>query len=219
MTYKHVVNVGGFRYTKELVIGAVILLTLTGVYFGYRFYNNSQEHYAHRLFAQNLEEYERVMQEGKAEDWASMETLFKLGYDQYSKSSLAPYFLIYQAESLEKQGKQGSLDLLDKAVNLMSSSSPLLFVYKTKLALMRLDASDMATHKIGVEDLKVLAADTKNPNNDVAAYYLGLFYWTHDNVVKAQEAWKPLFELQKTTNNLGQSPWAALAQEKLAQLA
>lgn len=204
------------RYSKELAIGAIAALALGGAYYGYRWYNAGQEEVAQRMFAQNVQEYDRAVQEGKKEDWASIEAIFKLGYSQYSGSSLAPYFLVYQAQALIKQDKmQEAKEVLDKAVSSMSSSSPLQPLYAMKLALMTMDTDA----KAGIDQLQTLANDSSNKFSDAAAYYLGEYYWTHNEGGKAKEVWQKMIETTKTDKKLGQSPWAAMAQTTLEQVA
>lgn len=202
--------------TMAVTIGLVVGLVLLGGFYSYRWYRAGQEEVAQRMFSQNVQEYERVMHEGKNEDWASLETLFKLGYNQYSHSVLAPFFLIYQAQAMIKQDKsQEAREVLAKAVDAMSSSSPLYPLFKIKLALITMDTNAQEA----VAQLQALANDTASHFNDAAAYYLGEYYWLNNEDAKAKEVWQKMIDATKTDKKLGQSPWASMAQEKLAQRA
>jgi len=204
-------------WSKELIFAAALLLVIAGAYFGYRWHTNNKNQAAHMLFAQNLEELERISQEGNKEDWESVETLFKLGYDQYPKSSLAPYFLIYQGQALLKQGKlDEARDIINLAVEKLPSDCPVLGLYKVKVALMGLDSKAQSTVDASLEQLQALAKNTELHVQDVAGYHLGLYYWVHNQMAKAQEVWLAMIEAVKTTEKTGQSPWAAKAQEMLA---
>lgn len=211
-----------FKYAKELAFACVIIALCVGGYYGYRWYNKNQEQAAHQLFARNVEEFEREVEEGKAEGWQNVETLFQLGYDQHSKSSLAPYFLIYKAEAMIRQNKDAT-KVLEDALNQMPNNSPIKSLYGTKLALMLLDTktdtqeAEDARNK-GIDMLKNIAADTSSTGNDVASYYLGLYYWNNNDMNQAKEVWGKLIDTQKDVQKLGQSPWALLAQEKLGQI-
>ena len=68
----------------------------------------------------------------------------------------------------------------------------------------------------GLEELRQLATDTTNKNNDSAQYYLGLYYWAHNDLTTAINTWKELVASQ-AHERLAASPWASLAKEKLAQ--
>jgi len=208
------------KYAKEFALAVVIVALAAGSYYGYRWWTKNKDEAAHVLFAQNLEEFERMSQEGKAEDWVAIETLFKLGYDQYPKSSLAPYFLIYQSQAQLKQNKfDEALTTLDRAIAAMPGNSPVHGFYQTKAALMRLDSKNTDTHALGLEQLRAMTRDEKNLAYDVAAYHLGLYYWTNNDMVNAKEVWQKLIDATRSSEKPGQSPWAAQAQEKLTQIA
>jgi predicted negative regulator of RcsB-dependent stress response len=219
---------GDFKYIKELLLAIVIIGLAVGGYFGFRWYQSNQEYAVHQLFAHNVEEFERVLEEGKPEDWANIETLFQLGHDQHPKSTFAPLFLLYKAEAMIKQNKDAKSIIAD-AISALPHNSPVKSLYATKLALMYLDAAQLPeadkqvaiqAHDKGLGMLKDLARDSANKNNDVAAYYLGLYYWNKNDMAQAKEAWQKLVDSQKNvTDKLGQSPWFLLAQEKLNQLA
>lgn len=199
-----------------LIIGFAVGLILLGGFYGYRWYRTNQEEIAQRVFSQSVQEYERVLKEGKAQDWASVETLFKIGYSQYSHAALAPFFLVYQAQAMIKQDKTVQAhELLSQAVNAMSPSSVLYPLFKIKLALMTMETNAQEA----VAQLQLLADDTSSHFSDAAAYYLGEYYWIHNDHLHAKEAWQKMIDATKTDKKLGQSPWALLAQEKLAQLA
>lgn len=206
----------GFTNNNSMaLIGAVVIVAAItgGGFYGYRWYRAGQEEVAQRVFSQNVQEYERVAQEGKKEDWASVETLFKIGYGQYSHSAFAPFFLLYQAEAMIKQDKNDQArEVLAQAVNSMSSSSDVYPLFKIKLALMTLDSNA----EQAVAQLKELV-HANSHFSDAAAYYLGQYYWMNNDDSKAKEVWQKMIDATKTDKKLGQSPWAALAQEKIAQ--
>jgi len=208
------------HYNREITIAILLVALSAGAYYTYRWHKQTKDNAAHLLFAQNLEELERVMQDGKQEDWASIQILFKLGYDQYPKSSLAPYFLIYQAEAMVKQGQlDQAITTMQHAVSLMPSDAPVAGLYKTKVALMELDSSNADLHKTALESLHALAKDAHSNAQDVAAYHLGLYYWSHDDMAQAKTVWTDLIDAVKSKDKTGQSPWAQKAQEKLNQIA
>lgn len=207
------------HYERELTIAIVLALLVAGAYYGYRWHTNKKNAAAHALFSQNLEELERVMQDGKQEDWASIQTLFKLGYDQYPKSSLAPYYLAYQAEAMIKQGQlEEAISTMHKAINQMPSDSPVLGLYKTKVALMELDSTIADTQKTALESLHAIAKDAGSNAQDVAAYHLGLYYWVNNDAAQAKNVWTALIEATHSKEKAGQSPWAAKAHAKLMQI-
>lgn len=219
--YTNFVESDEYEYVKQIVIGVGLAAILVGGYYGYRWYTASYEQSAHRLFAQDADEFERVGQEeGKKEDWESVAALFDRGYEEYSKSSLAPYFLMYKAEVMRKQGKteEEVFTALERALSAMPASSPLVSTYKVKMALMQLDSKSEEQRKAGIDSLTKLAADTKSSGSDAAAYYLGLWYLTQNKAAQAKEVWEKLLDAYKDAKKLGESPWAMLAKEKVTQI-
>lgn len=213
--FKDIVN---GAYNKHILIGAVVAIALGAALFGYGVYNRRYEEASFQLFAQNLEEYERMDQSAKKEDWASIALLFKMGHTQYKSSVLAPLFLAYQAQALLKQNNtQEAITVMDQAVYGMKKSSPVYGLYKAKLALMKVDSTDSNIHDAGIVLLTELAQDSSNKSSDIAAYYLGLHYWDAKDVAKAKETWEKLVGSMKD-NVKGVSPWAQQAQAKLAQI-
>jgi tetratricopeptide (TPR) repeat protein len=207
---------GDLKYAKQTAFAALAAGLIAAGYYGHRWYRVNQEQSAQQLFSHNVEEFERALEEGKKDDWANVESLFKLGYDQYSHSALAPFFLIYQAQAMLKQGKSTqAFQTIDTAVQQMSADSPLADVYKASIALMRIDSNDKETQEAGISQLQALADTPLSTGFDIASYYLGLYYMTQNNENKAKEIWQKLIDSQKDQPKMGQSPWAKLAQQKL----
>ncbi len=207
---------GDLKYGRQAALAVLAVGLMTAGYYGYRWYRINQEQAAQQLFSHNVEEFERALEEGKKEDWANVESLFKIGYDQYSRSALAPFFLIYQAQAMLKQGNNTqAFQTLDKAVQQMDANSPLADVYKASMALMRIDSNDKATQEAGVNQLQALANTPTSMGYDIASYYLGLYYMAQNNENKAQEVWQKLIDSQKGQPKMAQSPWAKMAQQKL----
>lgn len=205
---------GSSKNIIALIVAAVLVALVGGGFYGCKWYRAGQEEIAQRIFSQNVQEYERVVQEGKKEDWASVETLFKIGYNQYPHSVFAPFFLLYQSEAMIKQDKKDEArELLDKAINAMSSSSDLYPLFNIKKALLTFDLNPTQA----VDQLKALAADSSSHFSDAAAYYLGQYYWMNNDDKQAKEVWQKMIDATKTDKKLGQSPWASLAQEKITQ--
>lgn len=208
-------------FSKNSFAGIIAVIAIAAAvagagWYGYAWYRANQEDAAQRMFSQDVQEYERVVQEGKNEDWASIETLFKLGYNQYSGSAFGPFFLVYQAQALIKQNKlQEGRAVLEQATQAMAASSELYPLFKIKVALLNLDHNEQEA----VAQLQLLANDTKSHFNDAAAYYLGYYYWINNDETRAHEVWQKMINETQTHAKMGKSPWAALAQEKLAYTA
>jgi tetratricopeptide (TPR) repeat protein len=196
--------------------GAVVAVIILGL-FGYRWYSVKREEAAYKVFADCVHEYEQAR--GGQEPWSKVELLCKAGYEQYSRSHLAPYFLAFQAEAQTRQNKyEDARVAFETAMSKLSSRSPLYTIYGTKYALLRLDSSDKTLQEAGLRDLENLANDTANTNRDLALYYLGLYYWTKDETDKARATWTTLVAMN-APGQIVLSAWAVLAQEKLQFMA
>ncbi len=207
-----------FRYIRELLISVVLLPLLIAGFFGYRLYRTHKEQAAHRALATCIAEYEKVAKE-EPQMLSRVEMLCKLGYEQHENSALAPYFLAFRANVLMQQDKkEEALAIIDKMLDGMTSASPLFTIYKTKRALMQLDMSDHITQAAGLDELRQLAQDKNNMNNDIALYYVGLYHWAKNEIEESKKVWEELVST-KIDKKESASPWVALAEEKLKQIA
>lgn len=201
---------------REMVIGTCGALIVVGGVWGYRYYTNKREAGAQIAFAENIQIYHEALQ-GRADVWPHVEMKCATDYEHFKNSSLAPYFLVLKADALVHQGKiVDACGILDTVIASLPKGSPVLSLYQTKRALVKIDMPEAAKQNEGLDELRQLGADKTNTNNDVAQYYLGLYYWSHDDLTKALDIWKELVASQ-AAEKLAASPWATLAQEKLAQ--
>ncbi len=210
-------EVASQKYGTVTVLGVTLMLALGSVFGGRHLYVQSRERAASKAFTHYLQEY-RQAETLESPDWAHLSMLFKMGYDEHSGSSLAPFFLMFQADTLMKQNETTqALEAMDTALDSMNSDHSLYNAYKTKRALAKLDASDEAVQKQGLEELVALANDKNNKQQDVALYYVGLYNWNAHEVEVAKKIWTQLINSQSAEKQ-GKSPWAVQAQKFLQQI-
>lgn len=198
-----------------IVAGAALLV---GGFTYHRFNVEQREQRAHAAFAECMQEYDRAFQ-GQDDAWLNVETLCHVAYEQHTNSVLAPFFLAYQAEALIQQKKNDeALAVMDQALAAMPSSLSVTAFYAIKRALMRLDSEDQAVKDAGLQELQALADDASNNAQDVALYYLGAYQWEQDNIDGARDTWEKLQVFAQGSRD-EQSPWAVMAQDRLAVLA
>lgn len=190
---------------------------LAGGFFGYRFYTASRDQRAQKIFATAMQEYDQNAQL-KNPQWDDVALLFKLGYEQNSSSKMAPYFLMKQADALLQDGKTDEvLSLIDQALGMMSSSSPLLNLYKTKRSLVLLEQGDKQLQAAGFAALQELAQDKDNIHRDMAGFYLGQYYISRGEYDEAREVLQALVE-QQDYEQPPLSPWAERARTLLPSI-
>lgn len=199
------------------VIGAglSVLLVLAGGWYGYSYFLNQKEEAAHTILVDCFAEYEQALQ-GKAQ-WADVAKMCQAGYEKFSHTKVAPYILGVEVDALLADHKsQEALEKLDLMIAHIPADSSLFAPYKMKQALLRFDMPDSALHEQALHDLEKLADDSHNLYNDAAQFYLGLYYRNQGDQSKALKVWSKLASLNDAiSDKQGQSPWAALAQEKM----
>lgn len=194
------------------VVVAVGLMIGAAVYF--RMSRLKLEASAQQALSESLDDFNKAFD--NPELWYDVEISAKTGYKQFSSSSLAPYFLVLQAEALMQQGKiQDSLAIMDSMLKSLVTNSPLYYLFKIKYARMKLDSNDANQEASGLQDLIALSNDKKNNQQDEARYYLGLHYMNHDDLEKAHMVWQELVKAEQDSETI--SPWALMAEQALQQ--
>ncbi len=185
-----------------------------GAYYFYSVYAHEQQERAQFAFSQTLEEFHHGQK--NAELWPNAELAAKTGYRSSKSSSFGPYFLVLESQAALAQGNmQEGCKLLADALKQMGTSSPLYYLYAVKLALIKLDFDDAAIQSEGLKELEKLAHDKNNVQRDEALYYLGDYFMSQGDTVKAIHSWQELKKEFSTAQATSASPWALLADEKI----
>ncbi len=191
-----------------ILLGAAGLIC--AIVFGYSFYSRNYNQKAFAMFSESIAEYNKAMSTGNSQDFVNAERAFAASYKAYSRATISPFMLAYQADSALKSGNfDSALDLMKKAVDSIEVSSPVYYLYATKLALMQLDSKDESVKNLGKELLEKYAKTFNNPYKDMAAYYLGYQAWVVGDFELAKRNWQILSQAGND------SIWAALAGSKL----
>lgn len=114
--------IGHFKYTRTLLMAFCLFIVVAGIGFGYHWYRSSYNQNAHVALAQAIELFDRADKESTANLWDETDRALSQGYSDYSRSSLAPYFLAFQAQvALRKNdAPEKARELLQKAIDGMS---------------------------------------------------------------------------------------------------
>lgn len=218
-------EVRNLNYTALIGTAVAFFLLVFAAWRGYGWYVSSRESKAQFAMSEAFEEYDKALYEMIDEKHSPevarqrMEDAhlsFDTVLNNHSGSYLKPYAHAFEADIYWYEGKKDqALESMDQAVK-NAAGSPLIFLLKTKAALMNLDAGNKDQ---AISDLQALATDQKNPNADTAAFYLGYYYWSHRNEVKAREVWQLLEKFNNPKGLRGSvSPWLAVAQMKLGSI-
>lgn len=207
---------------------AVLIFAIIGAggYYAYQWHNNNIQKLAQKAFSESLEVYNQAMSLAFAKDasekdsmnlWAEAEIAFKTGYSQNKSSTLAPFFLVYEAQALLRQNKlDQAYEVLSEGLKKIPGNLPFSFLYQTTQALMEIDRQD--TQK-GIDRLDKLSKDKNNPLRDMAVFYLGEYYLSINEIAKARLQFESLDLTNKDVIDKSDSPWVNLAKSKLQQLA
>lgn len=213
-----------YEYSLYIAIGLGIAVAFFGGREGYRMYIASRESSAQIAMAEAFEEYDKALYnlfKGEGTQELALQQIddVKIAFDAViqnnANSSLVPYAMAFLSDVAVRKGdKKQAITVLQDGLAKMSSSAPGYHVLKTKLALIQLDAGDVNR---SLEDLHALAFDKDNSNADLAAFFLGSYYWNIHDKEKARDAWSQLKPSEKSSE-AGVSPWWAIAEGKLQQI-
>lgn len=210
---------------RDTIITIVLLVLFVVGFGGYKIYNwhiYRVQSFAQKAFSESMEIYKQAIaleagnkdhspvDKTKNNLWDEVEVSFKLGYEQNKKSTLAPFFLAFESDAQMKLGKfEEAYNNLNEAVNNFSKNSPYFYLYSIKQAVFEIDKKD---EQKGVAALNNLVNDKNNIFKDMAAFYLGEYFWSKNNVEKAKE------QYQNALAYNPESTWGNLAKIRLERL-
>lgn len=194
---------------------------LSSCFLGYRAYSLHRSQAAQRRFSTDMKQYISAVQEQPGhQNWQMIAGIFEEGAHEYENTSLAPFFLAYQAQALLKDNKLAEASkAMDRAVSLMSQDNPFYYTYSLTSILMGLDAAEAQNRPTDDLEKKLIdVAHTKNnKQRDEALFYLGRYYWYKNNMPQARATLEELISLQSTDKN-AVSPWVNQAEMLIKQI-
>ncbi len=206
------------RYMKQLTMVIAVVLVAAGGYVGYRWHMAAREQKAYHTFAEYLTEFQSAVKDDTAADWNRLVSLLNNGYAQHKTSNVAPLLLSLKADAQIRLGELIEAGAtLKQAIDALSKDSPLTPLLSVKHALLQMDATDSELQKTGLQELIALARDKDNSYKDMALFYLGRYYWAHEQVEEARNSWQELQE-GSLTERAYPSPWIHEAEQKLTQI-
>ncbi|MGB8467475.1 MAG: hypothetical protein WCE21_00570 [Candidatus Babeliales bacterium] len=184
----------------------------------HHYYSSSQrkEQAAYEAVAQLLSELDGAYQ--NPELWVEIENGAKTALMQFTNKPTRPYLQIIMAEALKEQNKiDDSYKLLDQAVAQLSLKSVFGGLFAAKAAALRLSSDQQAVREQGIALLEQLSRDSKNEHAAYATFLLAQYYdHAHEND-KATPLYEQLAQSAKNKSEFELSPFAFIAQQRLAQ--
>ena len=219
-------------YMKELFIGIVISILFGAGYIAYGWYQKRQNIQAFAALIEISKSYEQAVQKaGQLKDkstdeqaaenpWEDTQLLLEALSSVHRGSSLAPFFVMYQAEiALQAENDYDkACQLMDQGLARLSKKSIYYDMFNFKRIKMLLDSPMENVRIAALKELQTIAADEDNFYNQQALYTIGTYESYHGNMDAAVDAWKKLAGQTQSENALISSPWVSQAQEKLKTL-
>lgn len=199
---------------RTVLLGALFLATVGIIVLGYRGYKNYVAQKATSALIECTDRFDRLVAR-KEKKYASQEledlmACFEKAYEEYSSTSLAPYYLAYKSSLQLLAGNPNEgIATLKTVVDLLDSADVLYAPFAVKLALVQISSGQPEYVAAGTALLENLANRSDNPYRDMALYYKGLYPFSEGDRKEAERVWN---ELVAMTN----SSWAELARKKLA---
>jgi len=218
-------------YMKEAFIGVALAILLSAGYVTYGWYQKRQNIQAFAALVEISKSYEQAVHkanqlkdkptdEQTENPWEDTELLLEALASANSGSSLAPFFVMYQAEiALQAEGDYDkACQLMEKGVRGLSKKSAYYDMFNFKRIKMLLDSPMENVRIAALKELQTIADQSENYYAQQALYTIGAYESYYGNMEVAIEAWKKLAQQNQPENILISSPWVSQAQEKLKTL-
>jgi hypothetical protein len=210
------------KQLKYVLLSVGIAVVVTAGFVSYRWYSIHRAQAAQKHFAECLQEFNKAAQSG-SQSWGVIARIFELGAQEYSSTSMAPFFLAYQAQALLHEDKLlEAAGAMRAAVSKMSKSNELYSLYLLKSILLDMDFSDYDLGFVSsdlLQKLIDLASDKNNKQRDAALYYLGRYYVSKGEDAKARDTLQELVDMQQRSGvDEMPSAWVKEAQNILNQI-
>ena len=215
----------------SMALGLLVLSTVGGAtWFGFTKYTAHQERQAQLAFSHCSKQFDIARSSGLESDWQDLQVSADAGYKKYQRTHLAPYFLLLETQAQTLRAEKdllGAVQTMDRLIAREAKNSPLLGLLRLRKALIQIDLDEsdkivQASSQVsgngltGISELESLAYDATNNEQDAALFYLGQYYWSHDELEKAQVAWQKLASGYSSGDDSG--VWARAASQQLAHL-
>jgi hypothetical protein len=230
--YSNAIKYSKMRYVKEALIVVAALLVLGCSYFVYAWYQQRQNRHAFAALVEISKSYETALQKHREQKdtslseetenpWEDTQLLLEALASAHKNSSLAPFFVMYQAEvELHAHADYDkACQLMEQGVRRLAKNSIYYDMFNLKRIKMLLDSPMQDVRDRALAELERCGEQKNNYYAPEALYTLGAYHAYYGNMDKAIDAWKKLAQQEKLEEKaLIDSPWIHQAQETLKTL-
>lgn len=153
----------------------------------------------------------------KETNWSGIAKMFEDQYQTNKNAYIAPYFLLFQADSLLRAGDFDRACVIMKEATQEAQSQPLSSLIALKQYLLELDSLDQEKQEQAIEKMRVLGADISNIYADAALYHLGRYFLIKNRIDDARATLIDLFDRYES-DQVSPSPWVSKAYVLLQQI-
>jgi hypothetical protein len=208
------------QYKKQIALGALICVAGgAGAWYFVHERSNARYKATEALFETLQESQEADRAQGN-DAWKRVEETAQGGLSMFGSSAQGGYFNALMAGIDHYKGDDVSARVaMEKAASLLSSSDPVKDIYAISAARMDLDHADTSMQEKAIKVLRAYADNKQSHYQDMAQYYLGLWYMHHDNVTEAHKILSELIASQEKFEGKDEySPWAQAGRELMGQV-
>lgn len=216
------------KYVKESLIVLATVIIFGGGYIAFGWYQKRKDTQAFAGLVEISKSYEASLKKASEHSsessdqenpWDDTKVLLEAIAASNSGSSLAPFFIIYQAQValLADNDYEKACELMAKAIARLPKNSIYYDMFNLKRIAMLLDSPDEATRDNALVQLEKVAHHAENYYAQQALTLLAEYHMAKGNVEQAMKVWKLLAEQEQTgaQEPLITSPWVTYAQEQL----
>lgn len=199
-------------YMRYGMFALVFIVLGVCAFIGRGWYVASRERAAEKDLSAYVAQYHNALYAPEAQ-WGQVAALFEVGYQQHANSSLAPYFLAYQADALLQEGNvDQALVIMRDVLQKLPEESPFYQLFQMKYNLIIIDQVEHPEHQEALASLHEIGRDKTNNFFEAALFYLGRYHFIHHNIQEAKEIWQ---ELRATAVDESPSSFIQEAEEYL----
>lgn len=195
-----------YKHARVVATAFLIFSAIAVGVFGYRWYRTRIQERAQEILSQALDEYTAIRQTPDDKSLKRAEQMFEEAYIRSKQSTLAPLFLMYEADAQALRGQLNEArQTLDRALQELPHHSPFYELYEIKKALVEIDAQcgrDVCDTppQAALEHLEKIAYNKQARYRALALNYL-IDY--HSSLGRNANAKKAAAELKKITESQG----------------